>query len=293
MSTQTLPTPSTQPQSTHPPIHPSTHLPITHALTLPYALTLIIALLVAIAAIAGLLFRDTIYPTGELVLAFLPVDGFHLVVGLPVLLGAMALARRGHLAGLLCWPGALLYVLYSYVTNLIGVPFGVLFLPYLLLATLSAYALIALLASIDGPAVQQRLAGAVPVRAAGGLLLVLTGLFVLNAVAEIATALAGPADVGPLDRMLWIADLTTIGPAALAGGVLLLQRQALGYVGGTGLLLTYSLLFIGLLPVMLFPALYDGSPVDGAGTILMLICGLISLALLARFVRAAVPAKEV
>jgi hypothetical protein len=95
--------------------------------------------------------------TDELILAFLPVDAFHLVVGLPILLGSMWLAWRGQLIGLLCWPGVLLWVLYSYITNLVGVPFGVLFLPYLLLVTLSAYTTIILVATIDGDAVRRRL----------------------------------------------------------------------------------------------------------------------------------------
>ena len=265
----------------------SASLPITRDLTLAYALSFAIALLVAVAAVGGLLFRDSVYPTEDLILSFLPVDVFHLGVGLPVLLGSMWLARRGQLTGLLCWPGALLYVLYSYVTNLIGVPFGVLFLPYLLLVTLSAYTTIALVASIDGEALRQRLAGGVPVRSAGVVLVVLTSLFIVNAVAEIVTALASQRPVGALDLMLWIADLTTIAPVCLVGGILLLQRKALGYVGGTGLLLAYSMLFIGLLPVMLFPALYNASPIDGAGIVMMLVAGLICLILFARFVRGA------
>jgi hypothetical protein len=47
------------------------------------------------------------------------------------------------------------------------------------------------------------------------------------------------------------------------------------------------MLFIGLLPVMVFPALYDGSPIDGVGIALMLGAGLICVALLVPFLRAA------
>jgi hypothetical protein len=247
----------------------------------------VVALLVAVAAIASLLFRNTIYPTDELILAYLPVDAFHLVVGLPILLGSMWLARRGKLAGLLCWPGALLYVLYSYITNLAGVPFGVLFLPYLLLVTLSAYTTIGLVASIDGEAVRLRLTGSVPARTAGGVLVGLTGLFVVINAGNIVTATPGqPA--GTLDLVpVWIADFVTVIPTCLIGGFLLWRREALGYVAGAALLLQYSLLFIGLVPVMVFPALYDASAIDGAGIALMLVCGSICLVLLALFVRGA------
>jgi hypothetical protein len=262
-------------------------LPLTSDLTLAYALSFAVAAVLAVAAVGGLALQTSVYPTEELILSFLPVDVFHLAVGVPTLLGSMWLARRGQLIGLLCWPGALLYVLYSYVTNLIGAPFGVLFLPYVLLITLSAYATIAVVTSIDGEAVQQRLAGAVPARAAGAVLVGLTSLFVLMALADVVTALITRRPVGPSDLMLWVADLTTISPACLTGGVLLFQRRALGYVGGAGLLLAYSMLFIGLIPVMVFPALYSGSPIDGVGIALMLGAGLICLALLVPFVRGA------
>jgi hypothetical protein len=264
----------------------SDRLPITSNLTLAYAISFVIALIMAVASVVGLLFRTDIYPTDELILSFVPVDVFHLVVGLPILLGSMWLARRGKLIGLLCWPGALLYVLYSYVTNLIGVPFGVLFLPYLLLATLSAYTTIGLVASIDGEAVSQRLTGAVPAKAAGGILVVLTSLFVVHAIVEIVTALASQTPVGALKLMTWIADYTMI-PAWLVGGFLLWRRESLGYVAGTGLLLSYSMLFAGLIPVMVFPALYSASPMDVAGIVMVLVMGVICFIPFALFVRGA------
>ena len=264
-------------------------LPVKHDLRLAYTLSLLLALLMAAAAVAGLLFRPAIYPTEEVFLAFAPVDLFHLLVGLPILLISMWLARRGKLAGLLCWPGVLLYVMYSYVTNLVGVPFGPLFLPYLLLIVLSAYAVIALVASIDAEAVRLRLAGTAPAKATGIFLIVITSLFVLLAVSEIITAAANQSPVSRLQRALWIADLATIAPAALAGGILLLRRKAPGYAGAPGLLLAYGLLFLGLLPVMVFQALYGGAAVDVAGLLMMLVLGLISVVLLALFLRGAEP----
>ena len=262
-------------------------LPLRRDLTVVYALSLVIALLVAAAALSGFLLRASVYGTEALIMAFVPGDLFHLTIGLPVLLGAMGLARRGRLAGLLSWPGALLYLLYSYVTNLLGVPFGPLFLPYLLLVILNAYTLIALVASIDAEVVRRRLADRVPVKGAGGLLAGLTALFILNAVVEITTALSTREPVGPLQIMLWITDLTTIAPPCLVGGILLLRRRALGYAGAAGLLFAYTLLFLAVLPAMAFPALYAGAAVDGIGMVLMFIAGLVCFALWLRFARAA------
>lgn len=266
-------------------------LPIKRQLGPAYLSSLFIALLAGIAAGGALWWGDAIYVTEEARLAFLPVDLFHLVVGLPVLLGSTWLARRGSLVGLLCWAGALLYVLYSYVTNLIGVPFGPLFLPYLLLVTLSAYTLIALVGSFDGDVVRRRLDAKVPARAAAVLLMGLSGLFMVNAVVEIASALAESATASPLERMLWIADMGTMIPLGIAGAILLWRRNPLGYIAGPGLLLAYTMLFFGLLPAMAYPALYNGSPVDGVGMALMLALGLLCLVLFFRFMRAASAAE--
>lgn len=263
------------------------HLPVTHSLTPMYVFSLVIAFLMSGAAITGILFQSEIYPTEELILTFAPVDVFHLVIGLPILLGSMWLARRGQLVGLLCWPGTLLYVLYSYVTNLIGVPFGVLFLPYLLLVTFSAYTLAGVVASIDGEAVRERLSGIVPVKATGGVLVGLTSLFIIHAVAEIVTAIIHQEPAGALSQMLWIADLTTITPMCLVGGILVWQRKVLGYVGGTGLLLAYGMLFMGTIPVMAFPAFHNAASISWDGIIMMLITGTICLVLFACYVRAA------
>jgi hypothetical protein len=264
----------------------STSLPVTRNLTLVYAFSLVIAVIMAVVAAAGLLFPGTVYPTDEVIMSFAPVDAFHLVVGLPVLLGSLWLARRGKLIGLLCWPGALLYLLYSYITNLVGVPFGILFLPYLLLVTLSAYTTIGLVASIDSEAVRQRLNGNVPARVAGGILFGLTILFIILNVSAVITALTSQPPGEPEHPVyVLIADFTVVIPTCLVGGLLLWRRQALGHVGGAGLLLMYSLLFAGLIPVMVFPTFYDASPMPVVDIVMIFIWCIMCFILFVLFVR--------
>jgi hypothetical protein len=264
----------------------STSLPVTRNLTLAYAFSLVIAVIMAVVAAAGLLFPGTVYPTDEVIMSFAPVDAFHLVVGLPVLLGSLWLARRGKLIGLLCWPGALLYLLYSYITNLVGVPFGILFLPYLLLVTLSAYTTVGLVASIDSEAVRQRLNGNVPARVAGGILIGLTILFIILNVSAVITALTSQPPGEPEHPVyVLIADFTVVIPTCLVGGLLLWRRQALGHVGGAGLLLMYSLLFAGLIPVMVFPTFYDASPMPVVDIVMIFIWCIMCFILFVLFVR--------
>jgi hypothetical protein len=253
----------------------SARLPVTRRLTLAYASSLIISLLVAIVSVAGLLHGTTLYPSEEMLLLKQPTDLFTLVVGLPLLLGSIWLARCGRLLGLLCWPGVLLYVLYIYVSYAIGVPFNVLFLAYVVLVALSAYTLIGLVASIDAAVVCQRLVGAVPERAAGGILIGLAILFSLMNLADIVAALTSPAPDSLLDYPVWIADSAVVAPTWLIGGLLLWQRRALGYVAGAGLLLLGCMLFVGVIFALIFPAFYAASPVDLTGIAFILVVGLI------------------
>jgi hypothetical protein len=263
----------------------SDRLPVARDLTLAYALSLIVVLIMTVASVVGLLYRTVMYPTDELLLSFAPSDAFNLVVGLPILLGSMWLARRGKLIGLLCWPGALFYVLYIYVPYIIGVPFNVLFLPYLVLVALGAYTLIGLVASIDGEVVRQRLTGLVPARISGGILVGLAVLIIVRQVAVIVTALTSQTPVDTLEFASWVADFTVAVPVLLAGGILLWRRKALGYVAGAGLLLGYGVLALSLIPIMVLQARYTASPIDIAGIVAVLVMAALCFTPFAFFVR--------
>ena len=225
---------------------------------------------------------------GILIPGFFAHDLFNLVVALPLLLAMLWAARRGSLVGLLLWPGALFYVLYTYTQYLLGAPFGPLFLAHILLVVLSAYATIALLASIDGDGMRRSLGGGVPARTAGGILVALALLTIgQDAGGALATVLAGGGAVEPLARSVWTADLAVEVPAVLAGGVLLWQRRPLGYAVGAGLLLQFGLTPIALAAIMALQPWLTGAPVD-AGTIAgVLVFAAVPFAPLAFFIRAA------
>jgi hypothetical protein len=215
-------------------------------------------------------------------------DVFNLAVALPILLATVWLAGRGSLAGLLLWPGVLFYVLYTYAQYLVGAPFGPLFLAHVLLVVLSAYTVLGLIASIDGEAMRARLAGAVPVRGAGGLLVAL-GLMTLgqDAGGALATVFAGGAPLEPLARHVWTADLVLEVPAVLVGGVLLWRRHPLGYVAGAGLLLQFGLTPVALAAGLALQPWLTGAPADGGMIAGVLLFAVVPFAPLALFVRAA------
>lgn len=232
----------------------STNPPITKDLAPLYPLSWVVAGLMATASLAGLLLPSAFYPTDDLRRASIPTDVVNLLLGVPILLGAMALARRGRLAGLLFWPGALLFACYHYIAFAAGVPFTWQSALYLLLVALSLYTLVRLLASLDAAAVQQRLAGKVMERLTGGTLAGM-GLLFAGLVWQIVT---DPA-AAPSEVATGVADLVLV-PALVAGGVLLWRRQAFGYLAGAGLLFQASMLFVGLLVFFLLQPIVAGGP---------------------------------
>lgn len=259
-------------------------LPIKHKILLAYALSSIIALLMTAAAVVGVLFPSVIYPTDELLQTFMPNDVVNLVIGLPILLGSMYLTRRGKLIGLLFWPGALLYILYNYIGYVFGVPFNVVFLLYLILVVLSAYTIIGLVASIDGNVVQQHLTGSVPEKAAGGILAGLGILMLLRALGVLVAAIVNQTSIATTELSVLLADFFT-APAVIIGGVLLWQREALGYVSGLGLLFQSSMLFIGLIFFLILQPFLTAAPFNLTDVIVVFIMGLICFIPFALFVR--------
>lgn len=262
---------------------PPDRLPLSGDLTLIYGLSLAAALVMAVSSAAGILYPASLYPTEELRRSFMANDVVNLVVGLPILLGSMALARRGALIGLLFWPGALFYVVYNAVAYVFALPLNVAFLLALMLLTLTAYATIGLTACIDGEAVQLRLRGAVPESIAGAVLAGLGTVFFLRAIVIILLGITG-SPPPPEDVPVLLSDALT-APATVIGGLLLWRRQPLGYVAGAGLLFQLSMLFVGLIAFMLLQPVLTAAPLALIDLVVVFVMGTICFVPLALFSR--------
>lgn len=262
----------------------SDQLPVTRSLTFASAASLVVALLASLSAIIGVLYPTAVYPTDALAQSSVPNDMVTLLIGVPVLLGSMWLARRSRLIGLLFWPGALFYVLYNAVVYVFALPLNVVFLFNLILVPVSAYTIAGLVAGIDAGAVQHRLAGIVPERWAGGVLMGFGAAFFLRVIGIGVGALIGQAPVAVEELAVMIADVV-IAPAWVIGGALLWRREPFGYVAGTGILFHGTILFVGLIAVMLLQPLMTAAPfvlVDVAVIVLMSLICIVPFALFVR-----------
>ena len=265
-------------------------LPLKHSYAREYAASIAIAILMFLASIAGILYGEVFYPIDELSVGFVSTDLLNLAVGFPILLLSMWLTRRGHLVGLLCWPGALLYVLYIYFSYL-ALPMRVLLIPHLLLIALSAYTTIAVMANIKSEKVRQRISEVVPAKTTGYILVVIAILVFAYQFYNIATSIINKAPPDRMTLVQWIDDLVIGCPAILGGGWLLLRRKELGYAAGMGLLLVCSLLFVGVIPAMIFNAISDNMPVDVIGILIVLVTGMICFIPFVLFVRGVAKTK--
>jgi len=263
---------------------PNASLPLKRNLTRIYALSALIATLMAVASIAGLLYPKVTYPTDELLQSFLPTDVSILFIGVPMMLGSMWLTRRGKLIGLLLWPGTLFFALYNYLTYLFAMPLNPAFLLHLALVTLSVYTISDLLAGIDREAVQQRLSGVVPERLAGGILAGLGLLFFLRAAGVMVTALSGQDPMTETELALNTSDFL-IAPAWVICGLLLWRRKAFGVVTGLGLLFQASMLFIGLIILLLLQPFVTHVPFALVDVLVVLVMGMVCFIPFGLFVR--------
>ena len=249
---------------------------LSHDLKPAYLLTLFIAALMGVASGLGLLNPDAIYPSEALRQSFFTNDVVNLAVGLPSIIIALWLAWRRKLAGLLLWPGALMYVLYNYLAYVFSMPPGWYYLLLLSLVALCAYTLIGLVISLHVDKVGSQLARAVPVRLTGILLITFGAFVFLRVFIVVFNAAIDPGSVAPSDLAALPADFL-ISPAWMLGGFLLLKRKSLGYASGLGLLFQACMLFIGLIAFMLLQPLMTEAPFDLAGVLFVAAMSLVSI----------------
>lgn len=259
-------------------------IPVRRDLKQAYSLSLLAGLLMACTSLAGLFYQSRLYPNDEMRRAFVPNDLVNLLIGLPVLLGSVQLARRGVLAGLFLWPGGLLYVLYNYIAYVFGTPFSLISIAYVALVLLSAYILLNLVQSIDRKSVRERLLGAVPEKIGGWILIILGVVFLFRAVGMIAQARTSGAELPISELGTPIADLV-ISTIWITGGACLLRQLPLGYVSGLGSLFSGSMLFIALIIFLLLQPILTDAPFLQTDVIVVPIMGLICFIPFALFAR--------
>lgn len=255
-----------------------------------YTATILTAVLMTVLSVAGLVAGSTLYPTEEQYQTFVPNDVVNLGVGLPILAVSLWWTRRGKLVGLLCWPGALIFVLYNYLAYTFGSQPSWAFLGYLSLVVLSLYTVGGLFASMDMAWVKARLAGRFPEKLSGGVM-VAFGVLFLGRVLLVFGGASGVETELPLgDFVSGISDFF-ISPAMMIGGVQLWRGKDLGYAAGLGLLFQASMLFVGLIVFLLLQPALTGAAFAPVDVIVVAVMGVVCSIPFGLYLRAAIRAE--
>ena len=180
-----------------------------------------------------------------------------LALGVPLLLAALVVYRRGSLRGALLLGGALSWPLYLYATMAVGAAYNQLFLVYVAIFSASLFALVLTLVSIDRDVLWARMAPHGPRRRLAAIMLVsgiVTAVVWLAPLVTAAMTGEPPKLLGHQTTMVTDAlDLGVITPAALVAAHLLHRRRAEGYLVAFPLLVLMTF----LLPVIVAQTVFQ------------------------------------
>jgi hypothetical protein len=192
--------------------------------------------------------------------AFMPQalaqDIANLAVASPALLILAALALRGSLRAFLLWLGVVTFSVYNYFIYAFSIPFGPLFLPWVMVLGLCVFALIGGITALDHAAVAARFSSRRAVVVIAWVLIVTAVLFGLLWLSEdVPSLLAGQTPKSVTDMALptnpvHVLDLGFFIPAVIATGVHLLKRRSFAHTLAP-LFLTF-LILTGV-PILLTP----------------------------------------
>ncbi|MDL1944692.1 hypothetical protein FBQ99_20380 [Chloroflexi bacterium CFX2] len=171
---------------------------------------------------------------------FKGVDVITLGLSIPLLMVAFILYRRNSLRGGLLLIGAIPYFLYIGASMTFSAAFNRIFLLYAALLSVSLFAFIVALTTIDLAALSKHILRRLPQRGIAIFMFVAgIGTFLLWLSELIGPMLTGatPANLGPYTTMYTHGfDSAVITPATVLTGIFLLQRKPLGYLFAAPLL---------------------------------------------------------
>lgn len=210
-------------------------------------------------------------------------DVVTILLGIPLLAVSLTLSRKGRLKGKLLLAGTLAYFLYTYASYSFTSMSNDLFLIDVGLMSLSFFAFVLAMRSLDLKLLQQSFSPKLPVRTVGGFLLFIATAIGLMWLGRIAPSVfGGSAPVG-LEHyttlVIQALDLGFVVPAAVLSGLWLLQRKPLGLLLSS-IICIKAVTMLTALTAMIIGQLAAGITMAAAEILLFPAFNLISIAVL-------------
>ncbi len=229
------------------------------------ALTVLIILLAAPAALGGLLLPG-LYRETEWVVPQVRGQDLVTLLALPFLAAAMRGAQRGSARATMMWIGLLGYIFYTYTGASFSYHFNYFFLLYVALFSLSVFALIATMTGIDAVDIHSHFDATTPRRAVAGylafvgILLIVLWLgqiipfFTTGALPELIVRAETPTN------FVYVLDLGLVVPLAFLAAVWLWRGEIWGDVLAGAILIKAATMGLALLSMTGF-AWRAGQPI--------------------------------
>jgi hypothetical protein len=205
-----------------------------------------------------------------------------LLIGIPLLITAILLSRKGTLRGQLLLTGALGYFLYTYGAMCFLTAFNPLFLVYVALFSLSLFGFILSMSSLDVNEITRHVSDGFPRRAIASYFIIVAVFLTLawiGLVAAPSLTWAPPAGLeSAITMVIQALDLGVIVPTSIITATLLLQKQPWGYALSSVMLLKILTMGAALI-AMIIGQILAGVDVDPVTSIIFTIISLSGIAL--------------
>ena len=165
-------------------------------------------------------------------------DIVDLFIVVPLLLISLVYMRKGNRIATLLFGGTVFYILYSFVIYCFGVYFNSLFLHYCITLGLSLYLFIIYLMAMQKMDVKSWFSEKLPVKLFAYYLIIIAVLFYGLWLKDVLPAIIGnytPKSVSDYDLLVnpvHVIDIAIALPGLIVSAILLLKKQALGYIIG-------------------------------------------------------------
>ena len=254
-----------------------------------YILSVFIIILAGTASLSGLLWtglytNDTISIRSQAYGQAL----ITLIVGLPLLIISTVLTARESIKGQILWLGAAAYFLYTYISYTFLSSYNQFFLIYVILYSISLFAFILGIISIDKQKVRESFSDKFPVKGLAVFLLIIgAGLALMWLGVIIGSLIKGELPM-ILETYTTLViqglDLGIIVPVCFVTAVLLLKNHAFGYVLG-GILLVKTVTLGGAVLSMIYFMYLFGTPAPAGQIVFFVILFLTGLTFLLTYIR--------
>lgn len=157
-----------------------------------------------------------------------------LVLGIPMLLVSLILARKGRLKGMLLLTGTIGYFLYAYMSYTFLCMYSPLFLVYVVLMSASLFAFILCISTFDIVALKNSFSPKLPVKFIGGFQLFIAFMLFAMWLGRIVPPLIAGKIPSGLEHystlVIQAMDLGIIVPVAAISGIMIIKKKNLGYL---------------------------------------------------------------